>query len=345
MSKLGEIRVKNNATGIEIDIEGVIGVPEWWQFDRPEDKVATYDKFKDVVGSIRDSGASEVTVNIRSIGGNVNDALLIYDTLIALGATVTTRCYGYVASAATVIAQAASEGLRMVSDNSLYLIHQSASTAEGNASEIASLLNLLQKTDERLANIYATRSGKPAEDFSRLMAENNGSGIWLSPNEVIEAGLADKIISGGAISNFADNNLSVMNLPKIPEDKQLNIKQETMKVKNTWLAILNFFGFDAEKENELTEAQIEKINNELGAKIAEVTNLTKVIDANKTALDNKDAEITALKNKVADLESAAAKAKAGPTETEPKEDPAPQDMTKKSPRVEAYEEDVKNFKN
>ena len=39
------------------------------------------------------------------------------------GAEVVTRCYGYVASAATVIAQAASPGCREISSNAFYLIH------------------------------------------------------------------------------------------------------------------------------------------------------------------------------------------------------------------------------
>ena len=53
----------------------------------------------------------------------MNDALLIHDALTALGAHITTRCYGYTASAATIIAQAASPGCREISANALYLIH------------------------------------------------------------------------------------------------------------------------------------------------------------------------------------------------------------------------------
>ncbi len=54
--------------------------------------------------------AEEVVVTIRSTGGDVNDALMIHDALTQLKGRITTRCYGYTASAATIIAQAASEG-------------------------------------------------------------------------------------------------------------------------------------------------------------------------------------------------------------------------------------------
>ena len=49
-------------------------------------------------------------------------------------------------------------------------------------------------TDERLAALYARRSGHAPEEFLSLMAQNNGEGRWLSPAETLEAGLADRII-------------------------------------------------------------------------------------------------------------------------------------------------------
>ena len=97
-----DIQIRNSADVCYIDIEGTIGVPEQWQFASPDDRVATYEKFRDAVARIAALDAPQVVVNIRSTGGDVNDALLIYDALAALDAEVTTRCYGYVASAATV---------------------------------------------------------------------------------------------------------------------------------------------------------------------------------------------------------------------------------------------------
>lgn len=191
------IRINNNAGVCHIDIEGTIGVPEEWQFDQPEQRIATYEKFRDAVRRIGEIDAPEVVVNIRSTGGDVNDALLIHDALRQLPGRVTTRCYGYTASAATIIAQAASEGRREISANALYLIHTSICATEGNAAELSGKLDLLRQTDRRLAEIYAARSGRTAEEFETLMAENNGNGRWLSPEETLAAGLADTIIDAG----------------------------------------------------------------------------------------------------------------------------------------------------
>ncbi len=188
------ICIKNEAECCHIDIEGTIGVPEAWQFEEPDSRVATYERFREAVARIAEIESPEVLVTIRSTGGDVNDALLIHDALRQIKGHITTRCYGYTASAATIIAQAASEGCREISANALYLIHQATCATEGNASQLAEQLDLLEATDERLATLYATRSGRTAEEFRALMEENNGNGRWLSPDEAIAAGLADRIL-------------------------------------------------------------------------------------------------------------------------------------------------------
>ena len=189
-----KIKITNAAEQCVIDIEGVIGVKEESQFAHPSQRVATYERFREVVDDIAAIEASEVVVNIRSAGGDVNDALLIYEALSALKTKVVTRCYGYVASAATIIAQAASEGCREIAASALYLIHKSSSAVEGNASELEEHLDLLRKTDERISMLYAERSGRDVAEFELLMAENGGRGRWLSPEECVEAGLADVVI-------------------------------------------------------------------------------------------------------------------------------------------------------
>lgn len=189
-----KIKIRNDAAVCTIDIEGVIGIPEESQFSDNAQCVATYEKFSREISKIKDIEAKEVVVNIRSTGGDVNDALLIYETLTSLNATIVTRCYGYTASAATIIAQAATPGCREIAASALYLIHMSSSMVEGNSTDLAERIELLEKSDERIASLYAQRSGLSKESFVALMGENGGRGRWLSPEEVVEAGLADRII-------------------------------------------------------------------------------------------------------------------------------------------------------
>ena len=68
-----QIKIKNEVDVTTIDIEGTIGLSEAWQFDNPESRVATYERFKEHVSQIADIRNSHIVVNIRSTGGDVND--------------------------------------------------------------------------------------------------------------------------------------------------------------------------------------------------------------------------------------------------------------------------------
>ena len=186
------IKISATTTVATIDIEGIIGSQP------PGDSVTTYESLCQKLEQIKALQAPVVVVNIRSVGGDVADALLIYEALQSLDAHITTRCYGYTASAATIIAQAANEGCREIAESALYLIHKSSCVAEGNAADLQLHAELLTKTDERIAAIYAARSGREESHFAALMARNGGNGEWLSPEQALEAGLVDVVIAPDA---------------------------------------------------------------------------------------------------------------------------------------------------
>jgi ATP-dependent protease ClpP protease subunit len=191
-----KITIRNEAHTCYIDIEGTIGV----ESQKGGSSVATYEDFRREVERITQVAAQNVVVNIRSTGGDVNDALLIYEALRGIDAHITTRCYGYTASAATIIAQAADEGAREISSNAMYLIHRSMCSIEGTSPSLEARAELLKKTDERLAQLYAQHSGGDAAYYAALMAENNGDGRWLTAEEAVEAGLADTIIDAAQVA-------------------------------------------------------------------------------------------------------------------------------------------------
>ena len=218
-----KITIRNEAQTCYIDIEGTIGVPEKNQFENAASRVATFETFRKEVARIAEINATNVVVNIRSTGGDVNDALLIYDALQGLDARITTRCYGYTASAATIIAQAANEGCREISTNAMYLIHKSTCAIEGNSSSLDARAELLRKTDERLAHLYAMHSGREVEHFVELMSENNGEGRWLTAEETVAAGLADRIIDNVFVGSL---------VPDTNDDLPADIA-ETPKLENS----------------------------------------------------------------------------------------------------------------
>ena len=355
MNNLGTIKIANKSTHAEIRIEGIIGIPENWQFDNPNERVSTYDKFLAQIETIKGIGANRITVHIASLGGNVNDALLIFDALKGLkNADITTVCHAYTASAATIIAQAGNT--RQISENALYLIHQASSYAEGNKQDLDEARQLLDATDDRIANIYATASGRPKDDFVALMGENNGNGKWLSPSEAKEYGLVDEIVKAdGNITNIVDT--AQFGLPSVPQNiiEQMEKNTKTLGEKfREWLGL----------NDTAQEVDFEKVAND---KIAELENVTKERNEAQARIADLEAENTTLKEEqaqhasdaqtIADLQAQVANLSAeldtakamNVTKTEPTEEKQDDDPANIKPKMsaneQAYIKDVEQFKN
>ncbi len=204
------INVNNqNTTQVIIDIEGVIGMDESVQFatESSTPRVSTFQKFKAEIDKIDTDVVESLRLNIRSMGGEVHDALLMHSALVELAQKITieTHCYGFSASAATIIAQAASPSKRYVAGSAMYMIHRASMHFDGNTNTAESAAELLAKTDQQIAQIYALRSGLLPEHFIEVMNRDNGKGEWLTAQEAVEMGLADRLESAVSIKNVMNN--------------------------------------------------------------------------------------------------------------------------------------------
>lgn len=333
MENIIKINIDNSAGVATIDIEGTIGMPNFTE----SDKVATYEEFKSKIVEVKSANPRKVVVNIRSTGGDVNDALLIYDALKEVS-NVETICYGYTASAATIIAQAAAKGKRKMSANGLYLIHQASTYADGNANELDAKADLLKKTDERIAAIYAEASGRPAEEFVALMSENNGNGKWLNAEEALAAGLIDEITSKTKITN--EFNPEEQGLPALPQNHlQMAEKTTVLDRMLAWFEKTE----QTEIENKIAEkeAEVATLTAERDAAVANIATLEAERDTLKAQLADKEAEV---QNITAQLEEAKAMAVKASNPTQQVQDPDPQVGATKTPNQLAYEADVASFK-
>lgn len=334
MENIVKINIDNSAGVATIDIEGVIGTPSYSE----DDKVASYNALKGKIAEIGKANPRKVVVNIRSTGGDVNDALLIYDALKEIK-NVETICYGYTASAATIIAQAAAQGKRKMSANGLYLIHRASTSVEGNAGEFEAKIDLLRKTDERIAAIYAEASGRPAEEFVALMGENNGNGKWLNAEEALAAGLIDEITSKTKITN--EFNPEEQGLPALPQN-HLEMAEKTTVLDRmlAWFEKTE----QTEIENKIAEkeAEVANITAERNAALTNIATLEAERDTLKAQLAEKEAAVQNLNTQLAEAKAMAVKA------TEPAQgvdDPAePQGGATKTANQLAYEADLAAFK-
>lgn len=182
------------------------------------------------------SGLKNKPVNVRvsSLGGSVDDALDIRQQFIDHG-NVTCYLYGYVASAATILATGAKK--TCMSQYAFYLIHKVSNWIDAwgnyNADQIQKLIDDLKanklendKMDLVLANLYANKCKKKVDEILPILKE----GRWLTAKEALEYGFVDEIIEDGTKLNFDDamkTRFNMFHLPELPApDKKVETKDD-----------------------------------------------------------------------------------------------------------------------
>lgn len=235
--------------------------------------------------------APVINLNISSLGGNVEDALVIYDILRKKPAKIKANLMGFVASAGTIIAMAG-DTIEM-SQNSQFLVHQVHTMVDGNSADLREAANELDKIDEILLNIYQKKTGKNKLSVKSLMKEDR----WLSAQEAKDFGFIDNVIKDyqNSISNEIIDKINNSNLPKIKiENKMENLKDK----------VLAAIGF---KNDEVIIAENTELKSQLHNLTTSKTELGVNAKAEKTFLENsileKDIELENKVKEVAELQA------------------------------------------
>lgn len=140
-----------------------------------------------IVPQIRAIKGGTIHLRINSPGGDVFAAQAIISAIRDTGAKVIAHIDGFAASAATVIATAADEV--KISDGALYMIHCGWTIAIGNAQDMRSTADLLDKVDSVIVAQYAKRTGKTADEIKTLMMAET----WMTAQEAVDAGFANSV--------------------------------------------------------------------------------------------------------------------------------------------------------
>ena len=133
----------------------------------------------------------DIYVYINSPGGSVYAGLAIYDTLQYMSAPVNTMCMGMAASMAAVLLAAGTKGKRSALPNSRIMIHQPSGGSQGTAADIEIAAKEILYARERLNQILAKHTGQTVEKI----AEDVDRDRFLSPQEALEYGLIDNVVS------------------------------------------------------------------------------------------------------------------------------------------------------
>jgi len=133
----------------------------------------------------------DIQLYINSPGGSVTAGLAIYDTMQQVNPNIVTICYGLAASMGAFLLAGGEKGKRLALPNSRIMIHQPLGGAQGQAVEIEIQAKEILFLKETLNKLLAAHTGQPLNKIS----EDTDRDHFLSPQEAVEYGLIDKVIS------------------------------------------------------------------------------------------------------------------------------------------------------
>jgi ATP-dependent Clp protease protease subunit len=143
-----------------------------------------------------------IKLYVNSPGGSVTAGLAIYDTMQFVKAPVHTMVMGQAASMGSFLAQAGEAGKRYVLPESRTMIHRVSSGTRGTSGSVhvqeLQMEDAIRSFDEgkrlnrRLTELYVKHNsaGKTFEELFDTMKFDT----FLSAEEAVDAGLADKVV-------------------------------------------------------------------------------------------------------------------------------------------------------
>jgi ATP-dependent Clp protease protease subunit len=144
----------------------------------------------------------DISLFINSPGGGVTSGLAIYDTMQFIKCDVATYVMGQACSMGSFLAQAGAAGKRFVLPEARTMIHRVSSGTPGTRGSVhvqelqfedaKRSFEESQRVNERLTQLYVKHNtaGKTYQELFETMKFDT----FLSANEAVDYGLADKVI-------------------------------------------------------------------------------------------------------------------------------------------------------
>ena len=257
---------------------------------------------QDFIGEIKELKNTPINLRINSLGGDVFNGMAIYNVIKKREAKTTVYIEGIAASIATIIALGADEVV--MSENSLFMIHNAWGGTMGDAKDMRKSAETLEKISTELTEIYMKKTGLSYDVVSNMMDEET----WLNSEEAYELGFVDTI--SDAIKIAAKYDVSKFkNITNEQIQNKLNININNRKMTNE---LKEWFNNKVEEIVTAVKGDV-KVSNDVAEQTAITVNL-----GDNEEIKNKISEFetnnTELSNKISLLEEELATAK-GTNET------------------------------
>lgn len=247
------------------------------------------------------TAADEIILKINSNGGNAFDGLAIYDALTALPCKISVEILGVCASAATIVAAAGST--RLMSPRALWMVHRAWVPVCGNVDDLKRAVELLEKIDARMVEIYASITGRTSTEITAAIAADN----YMSAETALAGGWVTGI-SGGADENaraYDDLCEEVKAQLSAPPEAHFTLAELVQRCSNLFRSDAQKQEISATAKLKELQASYEKLTGELEAARAAAAAAQEELTKKEASILEREqlAVAAALKNIGADADS------------------------------------------
>jgi ATP-dependent protease ClpP protease subunit len=179
----------------------------------------------DLARTLDQIGPNGIDLRINSGGGDVFDGIAMHAMLLEHPSDVEAHVDGIAASAASFIAMAG--GTVKVHRMAKMMIHNAAGLAWGNKAVLRELADVLEEIDVTIAQEYADRSGRPADEWAGYMDAET----WFSAAKAVELGLADEVSNSNAPTPATEEDPEEAPDEEAPEEDQAPEDRRSIEIR------------------------------------------------------------------------------------------------------------------
>lgn len=143
---------------------------------------------------LKDAEDSEkkITLFINSTGGDIRNALMIYDIMQMIDSPIETVCIGAAMDEAAIILTAGAPGMRFATKNCHIAVGQLVHdwVNQTNLTDAKKVLNLSTQDNKRMMNILAECTGKTVKQVSKDFDRR----VFMNATQAVKYNLIDKVI-------------------------------------------------------------------------------------------------------------------------------------------------------
>jgi ATP-dependent Clp endopeptidase proteolytic subunit ClpP len=247
------------------------------------------------INDIKDYKNQPINLHINCVGGDVFEGMAIYNVLKKRTQKTTVYIEGIAASMGSIIALAGDEVI--MSENSLYMIHNAWGGTMGEANEMRRYADILEKLSNESADIYVKKTGLSLEEVKEMMDEET----WLNAEEALEFGFIDTISDAVKVAAKIDvSKFKNITSDKVKQTLNTNLKKSKMTedLKNWFSGKIEEVIAKVKGDDETVETAESTGNVEVEVKIADNEEVAERLSEFEASIESLNSTIVSLEEEI-----------------------------------------------